>query len=136
MFIFKIDVILCWDMSLVIQAAKGFDPIRSKTALEILLVDRTNEFRSLAETLFVISPAQRKPIKNWEVFVINFCFEVDEGFKCWSGNKELSTNSGLKALTILRQLSRNTTTMNQMTHLLNIAFNLAQEFKVIYKRIE
>ena len=26
--------------------------------------------------------------------------------------------------------------MNQMTHLLNIAFYLAGEFKVIYKRIE
>jgi ribulose bisphosphate carboxylase small subunit len=45
-------------------------------------------------------------------------------------------NSDLKALTILRQLSRDQSSMNQVTHLLNIAFDLAEEFKIIYRRLK
>ncbi len=114
----------------------GFEPARTEKALEMLLTDRKNEFRELAEPLFALVPASKGPIKNWEEFILNFCFEVDEAFKTWSGEKELIPNSALKALTILRQLSRDKKSMNQVTHLLNIAFNIAEEFKVIYRRIE
>ena len=114
----------------------GFEPARSKKALEMLLNDRKNEFRELAEPLFALVPASKGPIKNWEEFILNFCFEVDEAFKTWAGEKELIPNSALKTLNILRQLSRDKKSMNQVTHLLNIAFNIAEEFKVIYRRIE
>jgi len=114
----------------------GFEPARSKEALEMLLTDRKNEFRELAEPLFALVPESKGPIKNWEEFILNFCFEVDVAFKTWSGEKELIPNSALKALNILRQLSRDKKSMNQVTHLLNIAFNIAEEFKIIYRRIE
>ena len=114
----------------------GFEPVRTEKALEMLLNDRKNEFRELAEPLFALVPASKGPIKKWEEFILNFCFEVDEAFQTWAGEKELIPNSALKALNILRQLSRDKKSMNQVTHLLNIAFNIAEEFKVIYRRIE
>jgi len=39
-------------------------------------------------------------------------------------------------LTLLRQLSKDKSSMIEVTHLLNIAYTLAKEFKAIYKRIE
>ena len=119
-----------------ILLAQRFEEGRMKRALQMLLLDRGNEFRELGSSVF---PTRSKPItsiKNWEEYVLNFCFDVSEAFKCWSGNKEIEVTSAMKALTILRQCSKNKTTMNQMTHLLNIAYNLAEEFKVIYRRIE
>lgn len=112
-----------------------FEQRRMKKALEMLLIDRRNEFRELASSLFLGVPSSRH-IERWEEFVLNFCFEISEAFKCWSGTKNLEITSAMKALTILRQCSRSKTTLNQMTHLLNIAYNLAEEFRVIYKRIE
>ena len=115
---------------------EGYDKDRSEHALNMLLIDRRNEFKELAEVLLVSVPSSMHPIPNWEKFVLNFCLDVSMAFKTWSGKMELSSNSDLKALTILRQLSRNKSSMIQMTHLLNIAFDLAEEFKIIYKRIE
>ncbi|MFQ5572976.1 MAG: hypothetical protein ACE5EJ_01860 [Nitrosopumilaceae archaeon] len=107
-----------------------------KEALAMLLIDRGNEFRELATSVFPTGSRPISSIKNWEEYVLNFCFDVSEAFKCWVGDKETEITSAIKALTILRQCSKYKTTMNQMTHLLNIAYNLAEEFKVIYKRIE
>jgi len=119
-----------------ILLAQKFEETRMKKALEMLLIDRRNEFRELGASVFPTGSKPISTIQNWEEFVLNFCFDVSEAFKCWSGNKEMEVNSAMKALTILRQCSKEKTTMNQMTHLLNIAYNLAEEFKVIYKRIE
>ncbi|HET6517489.1 MAG TPA: hypothetical protein VFG25_04635 [Nitrosopumilaceae archaeon] len=107
-----------------------------RRALQMLLLDRGNEFRELGASVFPTGSKPQTSIKNWEEYVLNFCFDVSEAFKCWSGNKQMEINSAMKALTILRQCSKNKKTMNQMTHLLNIAYNLAEEFKVIYRRIE
>jgi hypothetical protein len=134
MFIFQIAVIQYGDMSTLL--ANRFDERRMKSALEMLLLDRGNEFRELGASVFPTGSKPISSIKNWEEHLLNFCFDVTEAFECWSGNKETEITSAMKALTILRQCSKDKTTMNQMTHLLNIAYNLAEEFKVIYKRIE
>lgn len=115
---------------------EGYEEKRAEKALQMLLVDRKNEFRELAEVLFRNVPASMNPIPDWEKFVLNFCLDVNKAFKTWSGQADLLPNSDLKALTILRQLSRDKSSMIQMTHLLNIAFDLAEEFKIIYRRIE
>ncbi len=111
------------------------DPIRVRKALDMLLTDRRNEFRELAEALFWNVPASMNPIPDWEYFVTSFSLDVSAAFQTWSGKQDLSSNSDLKALTILRQLSHSKTSMNQMTRLLNVAYDLAEDFKVIYKRI-
>jgi len=119
-----------------ILLANRFEEKRMKNALEMLLLDRGNEFRELGASVFPTGSKPISSIKNWEEHLLNFCFDVSDAFECWSGNKETEITSAMKALTILRQCSKDKTTMNQMTHLLNIAYNLAEEFKVIYKRIE
>lgn len=114
----------------------GFEPQRTKKALDMLLIDRKNEFRELASAIFWNVPASMGSIKDWEVFVMNFCLDVNEAFKRWSGQIELPSNAPTQALIILRQLSHGKSTMNDLVHLLNISYTLAEEFKVIYKRIE
>ncbi len=112
-----------------------YDESRAKKALDMLLVDRKNEFRELAGVI-LRTGSSKESIKNWEFFILNFSLDVSEAFKIWSGQASITQNSDLKALTILRQLARGKTQMNQMTHFLNIAYSLAEEFKVIYRRIE
>lgn len=106
-----------------------------KQALDMLLIDRRNEFRELAA---VILPNLKtiSTMSNWEKFVLNFCLDVEESFKTWSGKSPLLKSSPQKALTILRQLSRDKTSMNQLSHFLNISYNLSIEFKEIYRRLK
>ena len=112
----------------------GLDDEKMKKALDMLLIDRRNEFRELSEVLLKTSKSM-EPIPNFEQFILNFCLDVNEAFKTWSGQMDLSINSPQKALTILRQLSRDKNTMNQLAHLLNLSYTLADEFKVIYRRL-
>lgn len=114
---------------------QGLDDNKIKQALDMLLVDRRNEFRELSDVLLK-TPKSLEPIPNYEEFILNFCLEVNDAFKTWSGQMNLSANSPQKALTILRQLSRDKTTMNQLAHLLNISYTLADEFKEIYRRLK
>ena len=114
---------------------EGFVDARTDKALHMLMIDRDNEFRELAGTILG-SQSSSMPVKDREYFVLNFCLDVAKAFKCWSGEKELPHNAPLQALTILRQLSKGKKTMNELAHLLNISYNLAEEFKVVYKRIE
>jgi len=112
---------------------KGLNEDKICKALAMLLIDRKNEFRELSK--MVLPKTLPQPIKNWEQFVLNFCLDVNEAFKTWSGDLNLNPNSPQKALTILRQLSRDKTSMTQLSHLMNISYDLAEEFKVIYKRL-
>ena len=102
-------------------------------ALVILYTDRKNEFRELSE---VILTEKVKAILNWKEFILNFCLDVGDSFKTWTGQKPPSATSPQKALTLLRQLGKGITSMNQLTHLQNIAYNLSAEFKEIYKNLK
>ncbi len=102
-------------------------------ALEILYTDRKNEFRELSE---VILAEKVNTIPNWKEFILNFCLDIGDSFKTWTGQKPPSTTSPQKALTILRQLGKGMTSMNQLAHLQNIAYNLSAEFKEIYKNLK
>ena len=102
-------------------------------ALVILYTDRKNEFRELSE---VILTEKGKAIPNWKEFILNFCLDVGDSFKTWTGQKPQSETSPQKALTILRQIGNGMTSMNNLTHALNISYNLGMEFKEIYRRLE
>jgi hypothetical protein len=73
---------------------------------------------------------------NWKEFVLNFCLDVGDSFKTWTSQKSPSATSPQKALTILRQVGNGKTSMNQLTHILNISYNIAMEFKEIYRRLK
>ena len=114
----------------------GYNDAKTEKALQMLLIDRKNEFRELAGVIFARLPPGIGPIEGWEKVVLNFALDVDEEFKVWTGKEPMVINSANKALTILRQLSRGKNTMNQLAHMLNISYDLAEEFKVIYRRID
>ena len=50
-------------------------------------------------------------------------------------SKTPSATSPQKALTILRQIGNDMTSMNKLAHALNISYDLSMEFKEIYKRL-
>ena len=102
-------------------------------ALEILYTDRKNEFDELSK---VILAEKANTMQNWKEFILNFSLDVGDSFRTWSGQKDPSTTSPQKALTLLRQLGKGATSMNQLTHLQNMTYNLSSEFKEIYKRLK
>jgi hypothetical protein len=105
-----------------------------RQALDMLYVDRVIEFRELSLVLLTEKVLQSMP--HWKEFVLNFCLDVEAAFKTWSGKSDLSVKSPQKALTLLRQLSHNTTSMNQLTHMLNLSCTISIEFKELYKRLK
>ena len=111
-----------------------YEEAKIHQALEIMYVDRKNEFRELSQVL--LNEKALKSMPNWKEFVLNFSLDVEEAFKGWSGQVSLSPSSPQKALTILRQLGRDKTSMNQLVHLLNLSYNLSTEFKEIYRRLK
>ena len=86
--------------------------------LDMLYLDKKNEFRELSEIL--LNEKALKTMFNWKEFVLNFSLDVEDAFKTWSGQSPLAPSSPQKALTLLRQLGHDKTSMNQLAHLLNI----------------
>jgi len=114
--------------------AQEYHPEKIQRALDMLYVDRKNEFRELSHVL--LSPKAISLMPNWKEFVLNFSLDVEDAFKTWSGQTPLSVNSPQKALTLLRQLGHDKTSMNQLAHLLNLSYTLSREFKEIYRRLK
>ncbi len=103
-------------------------------SLKLLYADRQNEFQVIAKAFLGKEKLEQNP--KLKEFVLNFCLDVEDSFKTWSGQKPPSTTSPQKALTILRQIGNGMTSMNQFTHILNISYNLSKEFKEIYRRLK
>jgi len=110
-----------------------YNPEKINQALSMLYVDRVIEFRELSLVLLNEKALQAMP--HWKEFVLNFCMDVEEAFKTWSGQSTLTVKSPQKALTLLRQLSHDKTSMNQLAHLLNLSYTISIEFKELYKRL-
>ncbi len=102
-------------------------------ALKTLYTDRKNEFDELPQ---VLGKNKMDEMENGKEFILNFCLDVGDSFKTWTGQKPPSTTSPQKALTILRQIGKGKTSMNQLTHALNIVYNISEEFKEIYRRLK
>ena len=107
---------------------------KTKQALDMLYLDRKNEFRELSQVL--LNEKALQSMSHWKEFVLNFSLDVEEAFKTWSGQITLLPSSPQKSLTILRQLGHDKTSMNQLAHLLNMSYNLSVEFKEIYRSLK
>ncbi|QDI88286.1 hypothetical protein Nisw_01435 [Candidatus Nitrosopumilus sp. SW] len=104
-----------------------------KKSMELLYEDRKNEFRELSKVF--LGEKELNKTANWKGFVLNFCLDVGESFKTWTGQLPLTETSPQKALTILRQVSNGLTSMNQLMHILNVSYMISVEFNEIYKRL-
>ncbi|MDH3204392.1 MAG: hypothetical protein OEL81_06935 [Nitrosopumilus sp.] len=113
--------------------SQGYAEEKIQQALDTLYADRQNEFHELSEMLL---GEKAKTMSNWKEFILNFSLDLGDSFKTWSGQKPPSVTSPQKALTLLRKLGKDLSSMNQLTHLLNTSYNLSAEFKEIYKRLK
>ncbi|MCH7967246.1 MAG: hypothetical protein IIB02_07535 [Thaumarchaeota archaeon] len=111
-----------------------YESEKIQKALDMLYVDRVIEFRELSLVLLTEKALQSMP--HWKEFVLNFCMDVEEAFKTWTGKSNLTVKSPQKALTLLRQLAHDKTTMNQLTHMLNLSCTISIEFRELYKRLK
>ncbi|MEK0319792.1 MAG: hypothetical protein QQN61_01690 [Nitrosopumilus sp.] len=111
-----------------------YEAEKIQKALDMLYVDRVIEFRELSLVLLTEKALQSMP--HWKEFVLNFCMDVEEAFKTWTGKSNLTVKSPQKALTLLRQLAHDKTTMNQLTHMLNLSCTISIEFRELYKRLK
>jgi len=120
----------------ILEKLKGFEAKKAKESLDLLLETRQNEFKELAKGMGI-------PIttKNWEHIILQFCLEFNECFHMLTtvdgrnDSTEDSHNKIHQCMTLLRQIARGKTSMIEITHLQNLAYTLAEEFKTIYKRL-
>ncbi len=65
----------------------------------------------------------------------NDCFTVITGLEGPNESSEDSNTKIHQCMTLIRQIARGKTNMIEITHLQNLAYTLAEEFKAIYKRL-
>ena len=118
----------------ILESLRGFDVKKSKESLDMLLTDRSNEFKELAIGIGIPTSA-----KNWEEIILKYCLDFHECFhfitKIDGPNDTEGHNQIHQCMTLIKQMARGKTSMIEITHLQNVAYTLAVEFKTIYKRL-
>jgi hypothetical protein len=105
--------------------------IKSDKALKMLLTDKSNEFREIANNIGYPTDSE-----NWELVILNFCLDFSQSFMIWTDlGMPCDHNAIHKSMTQMRQLARGKTNMTEVTKSQNIAFRIAEDFKSICKRI-
>ena len=109
-----------------------FDPTKVRYALDRLLINRSNEFRELA---YAIGYPITQPF--WEEFILRFCLEFDDCFHMWSDKEDHSDHNKVhKCMTMMRQMAVGRTNMTEVTKLQNAAYRIAEDFKILYRRLK
>lgn len=120
----------------ILENLEGFEPKKAKESLDMLLVDRSNEFKELARGMGIPTTST-----NWEHIILKFCLEFNGCFRVLTqvegpnDTTEDSHNKIHQCMTLIRQIAHGKSNMIEITHLQNIAYTLAEEFKTIYKRL-
>ena len=110
----------------------GFEEKRARGALNLLLRDRHNEFRELANSTGIPLSSE-----DWEVIVLRFCLDFYECFSIWSSpTSSPNPNQTQKCMTIMRSVARGKKTISEISHIQSVAYNLCKEFENIYERIK
>lgn len=113
-----------------ISLIEDFDERKVREALSLLLRDRKNEFRELAEAIGIPLTS-----KDWEVIVLRFCLDFEDCFKTWTDDEQPDPLQERKCMTIMRQIGKGKKYISQIIHLQDIAFTIYTEFHQTYKRI-
>lgn len=119
----------------ILESLKGFESKKAKESLDMLLIDRANEFKELASGMGIPTSSS-----NWEQTILKFCLDFNDCFYIMTKldsptETEENHNKIHQCLTLMRQIARGKTNMIEFTHLQNVAYTLAEEFKTIYKRL-
>jgi len=108
----------------------GYDKNKVRETLNLLLRDRKNEFRELAESLRI-----PRTTDDWEAIILKFCLDFEGCFKIWTDTEEPNSIKNNKCMTIMREISRGKKHFSEIINLQNIAHTLYTEFHQTYKRI-
>ena len=120
----------------ILEKLEGFESKKAKESLELLLETRQNEFKELSKGMGIPTTA-----KDWEHIILQFCLEFNECFRVLTivdgpnDSTEDSHNRIHQCMTLLRQIARGKSSMIEITHLQNLAYTLAEEFKTVYMRL-
>lgn len=113
-----------------INLIDGYDPQRVRETLNLLLRDRKNEFRELAEKMNIPQTSE-----DWEVIILKFCLDFEDCFKIWTDSQEPDTMKNTKCMTIMRSIAKGKKNISDLFHLENIAYTICTEFHQTYKRV-
>lgn len=119
----------------ILDNLQEFEVKKAKESLEMLLIDRSNEFKELANGIGIPTSAE-----NWEQIILKFCLDFNDCFyyitKPEDPNDSTETHNRIhQCMTLIRQIAREKTNMIEITHLQNLSYTLAEEFKTIYQRL-
>ena len=107
----------------------GFDEKRVRGTLNLMLRDRRNEFRELAESIGIPTTSD-----DWEVIILKFCLDFEDCFKIWTDSEEPTSVKNNKCMTIMREIARGKKHFSEVINLENIAQIIYTEFHQTYKR--
>ena len=107
----------------------GFDEKRVRETLNLMLRDRRNEFRELAESMRIPTTTD-----DWEVIILKFCLDFEDCFKIWTDSEEPTSVKNTKCMTIMREIARGKKHFSEIINLENIAQTIYTEFHQTYKR--
>lgn len=113
-----------------ISLIQGFDQNKSKKTLELVLRQRKNEFRELADALRIPTNSP-----EWEIIILKFCLDFEECFEIWTGRENPNSNKTFKCMTIRREITQGGKSINEIAHIQTTANTIYQEFHNIYQRI-
>jgi hypothetical protein len=107
------------------------DDSKTGRSLDMLLIDRDNEFRELASAI-----GYSTRYDNWEKFILRFCLEFEDCFKMWSEKDNHGDHNKIhKCMTIMRQIGNGRANISQVTKFQNMAYRIARDFQVIHARL-
>ncbi|QUC65510.1 hypothetical protein NsoK4_04540 [Nitrosopumilus sp. K4] len=114
-----------------ITLIEGYDPVLVRETLELLLRDRKNEFRELAETMKIPTISN-----DWEVIILKFCLDFEDCYKSWTDSHEPDSLKNTKCMTIMRTIAKGKKNISDVFHLQDIAYTICVEFHQTYNRIK
>ncbi len=109
---------------------EGYDEKKVREALNLLLRDRKNEFRELANAIGIPTTSE-----DWEVIILKFCLDFEECFKTWTDSEEPNQMKNNKCMTIMREMAKGKNQIHDLINLEDITFNLYVEFHHTYDRL-
>jgi len=103
--------------------------VNQKKALELLLRNRGNEFKELAQAL------NFPTTENWEQIILQFSLQLNGCFVRWQGEGNTTTNPEVyKCFNLMRILSKNQK-VTEVMKLLDNANKITEDFEIIRKEI-